>query len=279
MPFSKRNDYTASKHGKISKGSRLDKYWRLNIAPVFKDYLADSIQTNSNADEYKICVKFGLRGIDYGNWTTQQERTTFLIGLDASLSQLSSITSIKKSGLGLLGMCFGSRGVPNAAAHFEPDNMLINLSRLYGFGSLAREYGHYLDYFFGTFIDQDKEERSLSGGASTSKIVKPEKQTGELRYRMALIIERAIWRDKDNKEITPMYKRISASHNAGYYRRKTELFARVFEQYVGHKTKLTNKILTKRKYEKDAYSDEEDIKAIIPLVDDLVKAMAKEAKK
>ena len=47
-----------------------------------------------------------------------------------------------------MGLALGSRGSGNAAAHFERDNLVINLTKTKGAGSLAHEWFHALDNYF-----------------------------------------------------------------------------------------------------------------------------------
>lgn len=49
---------------------------------------------------------------------------------------------------GTLGLALGARGKGKAAAHFEPSNLVINLTKTQGAGSLAHEWFHALDNYF-----------------------------------------------------------------------------------------------------------------------------------
>ena len=64
---------------------------------------------------------------------------------------LSLVTNISPKALSLggkLALAFGSRGSGNASAHFEPDLVVINLTKTKGAGSLAHEWWHALDNYF-----------------------------------------------------------------------------------------------------------------------------------
>ena len=50
---------------------------------------------------------------------------------------------------GTLGLAFGARGSKGAKAHYEPDQVVINLTKEHGAGSLGHEWWHALDNYFG----------------------------------------------------------------------------------------------------------------------------------
>jgi hypothetical protein len=86
-------------------------------------------------------------------------------------------------GFDLLGITFGARGRGSALAHYEPNTNLINITRYSddwycknvrffstgGLGSLAHDYGHFLDYFAGAYLDKDAEVYSLTNGSSIAR--------------------------------------------------------------------------------------------------------------
>lgn len=66
-----------------------------------------------------------------------------------------------------------------------------------------------------------------------------------------------------------------------YWLRRTEIFARIFEQYVQYKLKqngIENKFLTKLKYEGSVYMKPAELKKIIPKMDYLMLEMRKALK-
>ncbi|MFC6282194.1 MULTISPECIES: LPD1 domain-containing protein [Polaromonas] len=93
---------------------------------------------------------FGFRGVEFGNWVTQSERQQFVdAAYDAfqDLTQLLGMPPMFASLSGKLGLAYGSRGkgLSKAAAHFEPDNWVLHMTKESGPGSLAHEFGHALD--------------------------------------------------------------------------------------------------------------------------------------
>jgi len=140
---------------------------------------------NDNNILSKICDKYKLKDIDFGNWTSQNMRYNFTFALLIAMYDLEKVLNFHNNNLGFkkLSIAYGARGRGGAWAHYEPATDFINLSRerrkdkryisqdttpedwaehFSGFGSLAHEYGHFLDYHFG------KKEKggsaALSGG-------------------------------------------------------------------------------------------------------------------
>ena len=98
---------------------------------------------------------FGFRGAEFGKWVGQgkgaQERQFFLNNTYDALMDLAEIVGVPPRAMslnGTLGLAFGSRGGGWAAAHFEPSNLVINLTKPSGAGSLAHEWFHALDNYF-----------------------------------------------------------------------------------------------------------------------------------
>lgn len=99
---------------------------------------------------------FGFRGVEFGNWVKQgkddRERQWMLNQAYDALHDLADVLDIPTQAISLngsLGLGFGSRGRGGrAAAHFEPDLVVINLTKTQGAGSLAHEWFHALDNYF-----------------------------------------------------------------------------------------------------------------------------------
>lgn len=98
---------------------------------------------------------FGFRGVEFGGWVSQgknaKERQGMLNLVYDSLHDLADIIGVPPRAISLngsLGLALGSRGSGNAAAHFERDNLVINLTKTKGAGTLAHEWFHALDNYF-----------------------------------------------------------------------------------------------------------------------------------
>ncbi|HEY8357745.1 MAG TPA: LPD5 domain-containing protein, partial [Ramlibacter sp.] len=98
---------------------------------------------------------FGFRGGEFGTWVTQgaggKERQGLLNQAYDALQDLAYLLGIQPKAIslnGTLGIAFGSRGSGWASAHFEPSNLVINLTKTRGAGALGHEWFHALDNYF-----------------------------------------------------------------------------------------------------------------------------------
>lgn len=95
--------------------------------------------------------KFGFRGVQFGNWANQADRQAALDNAYDSFMDMSKIIGVSPKAMSLngeLGVAFGSRGSGAASAHYEPGEVVINLTKTRGAGSLAHEWWHALDNYF-----------------------------------------------------------------------------------------------------------------------------------
>ena len=121
-----------------------------------------------SGDPNALRDRFGLRGVQFGNWVPQRDRREHVHSAFEALADLADALHIKPIRLGLggplgcgrkLGLAFGARGTGGAvAATYEPAHRAINLTRRTGAGALAHEWGHALDHAL-----------SGSGGLASSK--------------------------------------------------------------------------------------------------------------
>ncbi|MFA5541142.1 MAG: LPD1 domain-containing protein, partial [Bacteroidales bacterium] len=127
----------------------------------------------------------------------------------------------------MLGIAFGARGMGGkATAHYEPYFKIINLTRDSGNTAFAHEFGHSLDYIFGTYIDQNKKYSALSGGGSVA-IRLADNKGGKIRQYANEIIDKY----KTYRKTNPIM------FESEYYQRRNEIFARMFEQYIALRKK------------------------------------------
>ena len=94
---------------------------------------------------------FDFRGVEFGNWMQQKDRRQALNECYDSLMDLAMVCGVSPKALSLGGkltMAFGARGVGKFNAHYEPDKVVINLTKTKGAGSLAHEWFHAIDNYF-----------------------------------------------------------------------------------------------------------------------------------
>lgn len=123
---------------------------------------------------------FGFRGVEFGNWVKQgaggRERQGMLNDAYDAFMDLAGILNIPPKALSLegkLGIGFGSRGSGKASAHYEPDLVVINMTKTKGAGTLAHEWFHALDNYFA----RRRAEQPGSGIAMTDR------ETAYITYR------------------------------------------------------------------------------------------------
>lgn len=275
----------------ISGGSKADQYWFLRGFKEHYKWLRKPQlsynYTKGTMGVYADCLAFGMGGIEFGNWVNGEARYNFLIGCVVALTDMRTITGLPKGkvGAGKLGIAFGARGSGKAAAHFEPGTWVINLTRHSrgdmfgesgGLGAFAHEYGHFLDYWFGTHHQPSSSRRSLTLGRSTTTDIRQFPASSATMAGTAnKIVQLAIW---DGSDYSGYYKKMMQKTSGDYWYRHNEIFARCFEQFVHdelRKRDIVNAYLTQVKYESWAYPPPALAKKMAPHFRRLMSMMAK----
>lgn len=169
---------------------------------------------------------FGFRGVQFGNYVEQGKRQQDLNDAYDALMDLAGILNIPPKALSLngeLGLAFGARGKGGkrpAKAHYERGNVVINLTKKSGAGSLAHEWWHSLDNYFsrqggGDGFVTDNPYRKLDG-------VRPEVITAFKEVNAA--INRTKLRQRSEK--------LDATRTKPYWGTNLEMSARSFESYT-----------------------------------------------
>lgn len=141
----------------------------LNYKPQFPErpHIEDLRRTGKdfrsggqNVTTTQFLNAFGFTGGEFGNWIPQDERQRLLNMAFDGLMDLAEILRIPPRAISLngqLSIAFGARGhgLTGAAAHYERQRAVFNLTRLNGAGSMAHEWFHALDHYFGA---QDRGE-------------------------------------------------------------------------------------------------------------------------
>ena len=278
MPQVIRRKLTDIETGLGITGGRSERWWRGRLvrrSPGSTDYPLGDI------NPWAVINKYKLKGFEYGNWLSQNDRYDRLMATRDSLHDLSRVVGSANLGFdGTLGIAFGARGTGGgggAAAHFEPRLFMVNLTKQHGAGCLAHEYGHALDYFFGMYIDQNRLYSALSGGSSTARALKG--NDGPLRRLMNAVLAAAL-NAPDGRQPSESYRRWQREYGAksDYWFRRTEVFARTFEQWVAnrcHQLRIKNPFLCHAKYDGNAYLTAADYRRAAPHMDRLVAEMAR----
>jgi hypothetical protein len=192
----------------------------------------------------EIAKNFGFRGIEFGNWTNQADRQQSINQAFDALHDLAALMGKPPKALSLdgrLGIAFGSRGSGKFAAHYEPGKVVINLTRTKGAGSLAHEWAHAVDNYFGKMGFEGDIEKYLSHFRDSERAVRD--IAGKTGVRPELVaawieIHKAIHSSGNTKTRTDFLQE-SASKDAKrkepYWSAEHELFARAFETWANQR--------------------------------------------
>lgn len=279
--FVKLNDVSYN-DADINAFSRLDAYWITNFSKLQRGIKVRHSElkavTEIGIRPYDVMMNYKLKGIEFGRWVNTVERHDLFCSGVLALEDLSQLLGYKNLGFDHnVGISFGGRGRGgNAKAHFEPDTLMINLTKNKGADSLAHEYGHALDYFLGMRLDVNRYTPALSGGriVGTGDYIGSK---GPYRRQMGKII-RAIL---STQSYTTWHENTG---NPEYSCNHTEMFARCFEQWVAsalYEKRVANVYLTKlvNQYTNSPhwYLTASDCKKVFPHIAALVKMVAKAA--
>lgn len=175
-----------------------------------------------NMNPEAFAAAFPFRGVEFGNWLTQTDRAIRLNETFDALRDLCALCGLTADAAtlkGWLAMAFGSRGIPGAAAHFEHEHRVINLTKEHGAGSLAHEWLHALDAFTAARFAGSLGQFAIKDWGKL-----PE---GELREAA-----RALYSGLIKSPFARRSEDLDYLKGKTYYAKAQELAARAFEVYV-----------------------------------------------
>lgn len=173
---------------------------------------------------------FGFRGVQFGNYVEGARRQQDLNQAYDALMDLAGVLGVPPRALslnGTLGLAFGARGKGGknpALAHFEPGNIVINLTKRAGAGSLAHEWFHGLDNYFSRMRGRPAEyvTSDPNGGPAQAGMLRPE-MVRAFNGIMAAI--RATGLPQRSRKLDRL-------RSKPYWSTDLEMAARSFENYV-----------------------------------------------
>ena len=145
-------------------------------------------RSSKNVSGQDYLDTFGFRGGEFGNWLNEKDRQVSLnYGFDA-LKDLADALQIADGDISLggnLSIAFGARGqgLSGAAAHYEPERHVINLTKMKGAGSLAHEWFHALDDYVGGYQEKMATDNQRNLPEATKAAVR--KLITTMQYRDA----------------------------------------------------------------------------------------------
>lgn len=260
--------------------SRADQYHQQHGIDSYLKYIApgEKLLPGLKTDEAPEMLKahYNLHSLYFGNWVTNVDRHNYIHLLDLSFGLLNHILKFKRNniGFGALSISIGGRGRGKALAHYEPQTLIINVTRYErgpeprevrlaatgGMASLAHEYGHFLDYFFGR-VYTHSSFASLSGGCLTRPGKIHDGNTHPARLAMDNLMHAIYSLDK----YIPRLKKAEPKNK--YWHQRNEIFARCFEAYISYSLRQKKSgliIMAERRYEPDYYPSDLEMKMLVP---------------
>ncbi|END4057008.1 hypothetical protein ABL364_004808, partial [Escherichia coli] len=145
---------------------------------------------------------------------------------------------------GRLGLAFGARGKGKAAAHYEPGEVAINLTKGNGPGALAHEWFHSLDNYFGRY-DVSTDGKITSGGDFMTEARRVKRVFKDGRFVDAEYPVRQEVYDAfkgvieaiKNSDMPRRSALLDEVRSKPYWSTDVEMAARAFERYVQDKAR------------------------------------------
>lgn len=213
-----------------------------HIRPTTEDYRQGKPVVENDFMKDSSTATFPFRGVQFGNWTNQNDRQENLNMSFDAFKDLAKALHIHDEDVtlgGQLAIAYGARGHSGAVAHYEPAENVINLTKMRGAGSLGHEWGHALDSYIATQIGS--REMYASDGASVDHfygVDNPMKNLlNTMKYDNSDTGRTQFYRDA--KALDGAYSTTGnqkGSNKKGlYWSSETEMFARAFASYVHDK--------------------------------------------
>ena len=224
---------------------------------VNKPRTGEDYRNGKNATAEDFQNTFGIKRGTFGKWVKQgKERQDMLNGTYDALMDLANITGVPPRALSLegkLGFAFGANGRGKAMAHYEPGEVVINLTKTKGAGSLAHEWFHALDNYFQKKRDTlptTEKGNFITHNPETYYIGPRGYSVPESRFKDMRGINKNEWRRVEGvrPEVAVSFKnlvdtlngldfakrssRLDKGKAGGYWSSNLEMAARAFESYV-----------------------------------------------
>ncbi|MCB5300557.1 LPD38 domain-containing protein [Yersinia intermedia] len=197
---------------------------------------------NGNVTPEQFSDAFGFRGVQFGNYVEGARRQTELNDAYDSLVDMAELLNVPPQALSLngeLGLAFGARGKAGAKAHYEPGQVVINLTKGNGAGSLAHEWFHALDNYFGTYDVHGESSGKRSSEFITDRIRpryefssgKRQEITHPVRQEVYDAFKSAVMK-VTNSGMRERAAILDSGRSKAYWTTKLEMSARAFERYL-----------------------------------------------
>jgi hypothetical protein len=196
-------------------------------------------RNGANVTPEQFAEAFGFRGVQFGNWVEGDRRQDDLNEAYDALMDLAGVLGLPPRALSLngeLGLAFGARGKGGkraAAAHYERDMVVINLTKQRGAGSLAHEWWHAVDNYFSRRRGEpkgmltDAPRLRMTPDESGRKLVENDPTRPEMIAAFA-----AVMRAIKQTALKARSQKLDERRSKPYWSTDVEMSARAFESHV-----------------------------------------------
>lgn len=157
MEWNTRQEMQAFRHNEELRKPVYEKYWQMVNIPNERHSMnrprigEEWLPKDKELMPSDLAAAFPFRGIEFGNWVTQDQRAAFINDTYVALKDMLTVLNLSPENITCskdLAIAFGARGRGgNVLAHYEPLHRVINLTKTRGAGSLAHEWFHAIDRF------------------------------------------------------------------------------------------------------------------------------------
>lgn len=193
-------------------------------------------RNGANVTPEQFGETFGFRGVQFGNSVEQKRRQQDLNDAYDGLMDLAGILNLPPKALSLngeLALAFGARGIGGKhpfKAHYEPGEVVINLTKGNGAGSLAHEWWHALDNYFAK--DRNGGKAPDFYGTEHGYHSSTRQEMKEAFAAIASAVNRAGIKARSQK--------LDTTRTKAYWSTGREMTARAFESYIIEKLRDQN---------------------------------------
>lgn len=210
----------------------------------------------------ELANRFGLRGIEFGNYVEGPRRQKDLNDMCDGFADLAHALNVPERIVGYdgaLAVAFGARGNGHAAAHYERDRRVFNLTKSSGAGSAAHEWAHSADNAATMRDSTDKGERAMS-----MLSCRPDGPIAELA---------GVWGGYAGR-----MSALDVSRASPYWSKPEEMFARCFESWLVTRLGedgIVNDHLVEIDGRSDVYPTSDEMSRIAPAMEALLANMTR----
>ena len=224
---------------------QLQEMWRaLKINPEERrvgnrDRIGTDYRKGKDINPEEFSETFGFRGVQFGNWVNNDERQSSLNEAYDALMDLSTAIGVSTRAISLdgeLGLAFGARGSGKFNAHYEPGQVVINLTKTKGAGSLAHEWWHAIDNYFSRMRGEksafitEKPRQGITGTGQMDERVRKE-MIDSFKNLVTTI---------NKSELPKRSGELDKTRSKAYWSTIVEMSARSFENFIIEKMAQTN---------------------------------------